>query len=91
MIFAYSQALRPLFEEEGALSMAASCLRNGWKRVADLRLAPPGRILDEVPGDEAAYRGEMILLARFEAKDGARLDIVYPLRSLEACFRALNA
>jgi len=91
VIMAFDQSLRPLFEEEGALSMAASCLRNGWKRVADLRLAPPAEILDEVPGEEAAYRYEMILLARFEGKKGGRLDLVYPLRSLEACFRALNS
>jgi hypothetical protein len=91
VIASFDAPMRALLENDGGLAVTAACLRNGWKRVADLRLAPPADFLGEVPGDEAAYRGEMILLARIENPGGGTLDLVYPLRSLEACFRALNA
>jgi len=83
--------MRALLDEDRGLTITADCLRNGWKRVADLRVAPATGFRREVPGDEAAYRGEMILFVRVEGPEGAVLDLVYPLRCLEACFAALNA
>jgi flagellar motor switch/type III secretory pathway protein FliN len=80
-----------LLDEDPGLEILASCLRNGWKRVADLRLSAARGISEEAPGDEAAYPNEMILYALLESPDGGKLEIVYPLRSLEACFTALNA
>jgi flagellar motor switch/type III secretory pathway protein FliN len=80
-----------LLDEDPGLEILASCLRNGWKRVADLRLSPAREVGERVPGDETAYPNEMILYALIESADGGRLELVYPLRSLEACFTALNA
>jgi hypothetical protein len=81
-----------LLREDPALAIAASCLRGSWKRVADLRLEAKEAPVDGIPGDEAAYPGEMILLARLEAEGGGgRLDLVYPMRTLEAFRRALDA
>ena len=83
-----------LLEEDPGLSLTASCLRSGWKRVADLRIARAAGIVDRAPGEEAAYPGEMILYVRIEdpsSADGGLFELVYPLRSLEACFAALNA
>jgi hypothetical protein len=91
VIAALDAPMRALLGDDGGLAVTAACLRNGWKRVADLRLAPPAGFLDDVPGDEAAFRGEMILLVRIANPGGGALDLVYPLRSLDACFRALNA
>jgi flagellar motor switch/type III secretory pathway protein FliN len=91
VIAALDGPMRELLKDDGDLAVTAACLRNGWKRVADLRLAPPPGFRGEVPGDEAAYRGEMVLLARIGDPKGGTLELVYPLRCLEACFRALNA
>jgi hypothetical protein len=80
-----------LLEEDPGLALTAACLRNGWKSVADLRVAAAAGSSGNLPGDEAAYADEMILLVRIESASGGVLDLVYPLRSLEPCFTALNA
>jgi flagellar motor switch/type III secretory pathway protein FliN len=86
-----------LLDEDPGLGVTASCLRNGWKRVADLRVEAPAGALagsgfasERAPGGEAAYPGEMILLARFASAGGGSLELVYPLRCLEALFAELN-
>jgi hypothetical protein len=84
-------AASALLEEDPDFAITASCIRNGWKRVAELRTGPATLVSDAPPGEEAAFEHEMILFVGFEAPDGGRLELVYPLRCLEPCFAALNA
>jgi len=85
--------MRSLLEEDPGLELTGACLRNGWRRIADIHVERAA-VSERVPGDDAAYPDEMILLVSIraldETEDGS-LDLVYPLRSLEALFTALNA
>jgi flagellar motor switch/type III secretory pathway protein FliN len=86
-------SMRSLLEEDPGLELTGACLRNGWRRIADIHVERAA-VSERVPGDDAAYPDEMILLVSIraldETEDGS-LDLVYPLRSLEALFTALNA
>jgi flagellar motor switch protein FliM len=81
---------RALLGEDPGLAVTAACLRNGWKRVADLRMGSAS-IASAAPGEESIAEGEMILLVSLRHSGGGTLDLVYPALTLEPCFSALNA
>jgi Flagellar motor switch/type III secretory pathway protein len=89
IIVALGGAARNFAEEDPGLRVFGSCLRSGWKRAADLRFGPATE-RETPPGDDVAYRNEMILYVKFEGPGEGLCEIVYPIRALEARFAALN-
>lgn len=86
LVVGFDAAGSAALEADPLFALGFACLRGGWMRVADLRIGQGagGEVLQgPPPAAEGAVRWEMILLARFEATDGKRMDIVYPLALLE--------
>lgn len=82
-----------LAERDPGLEIALACLRNGWFRIADLRVGQAAGAGASVRGTEPLFpenRYGMILLTRFESDSGGALDIVYPEGLLDPYLPALG-